>query len=174
VKPKAKGWGKFVAVPLLTNRRGGFYEDTDPLKLKDKSGEVILCYHCGRSAIDGQMVVTCDFCSCSWHLDCLDPPLFSTPPSNKKWMCPNHAQLFLRTKRIPKRHREINVSLRRGFQNDGHIEVNNDEEDEEDLEKRTFENEFAIENIKYRLPERGIKLDFLDKIATQALMANMS
>jgi len=60
----------------------------------------------------------------------------------------------------------VDVCLRRGFHNDGQrIEINNDDEDEERFERETFENPFTIDGKTYRLPERGVKLDFLDKVA---------
>lgn len=37
-------------------------------------------------------IVSCDHCSLHWHLDCLDPPVSSMPPSHKKWMCPAHVE----------------------------------------------------------------------------------
>lgn len=40
-------------------------------------------------------IVSCDYCTLHWHLDCLDPPLPTLPPFNKKWMCPNHAERVL-------------------------------------------------------------------------------
>jgi hypothetical protein len=40
-------------------------------------------------------IVSCDYCSLHWHLDCLDPPLSSMPPEGKRWMCPNHADKLL-------------------------------------------------------------------------------
>lgn len=35
-------------------------------------------------------MVSCDYCSSSWHLDCLEPPMSTMPLPTKKWMCPNH------------------------------------------------------------------------------------
>ncbi|UZJ56100.1 hypothetical protein CBS101457_005420 [Exobasidium rhododendri] len=47
-------------------------------------------------------IVSCDFCSLHWHLDCLDPPLASMPSLSRKWMCPNHIEHVLPSERIPK------------------------------------------------------------------------
>jgi len=65
--------------------------------------------------------------------------------------------------------RVVDVSLPRGFRNWGDIEVENDMDEEEVRQghrvlKDGFESDFDIDGITYRLPEKGIKLDFLDKI----------
>ncbi|EDV22608.1 uncharacterized protein TRIADDRAFT_59019 [Trichoplax adhaerens] len=38
-------------------------------------------------------LIHCDYCPLSFHLDCMDPPLTTTPSG--LWMCPNHAEHFL-------------------------------------------------------------------------------
>ena len=55
--------------------------------------------------------------------------------------------------------------LRRGHKNDGLIEIENEPEEEDSTE---FE-EITVSGVIYRLPERGIKLDFLDKIKQYAV-----
>ena len=47
-------------------------------------------------------VVSCDFCSLHWHLDCLTPPLASMPSLSRKWMCPNHVEHVQPSERVPK------------------------------------------------------------------------
>ena len=61
------------------------------------------------------------------------------------------------------------MSLPRGFRTWGDIEIENDEESEEEREGHRiledgFESDFSIDGTTYRLPEKGIKLDFLEKI----------
>lgn len=53
----------------------------------------------------------------------------------------------------------VDTLLRRGHKNDGLIEIENEEDDEDS----GFE-EITMSGVVYRLPERGIKLDFLDKV----------
>src|SRR6267142_117015 len=91
-------------------------EYRDPYRTKDKNGVPVLCFGCSTSALPGHMsqdtptsetrsrrqnahdtesekwrsIVSCDFCPLHWHLDCLNPPLLSMPPLDRKWMCPNH------------------------------------------------------------------------------------
>lgn len=103
-------------------------------------------------------------------MDCLDPPLVALPPLTKKWMCPLHASHAYRKMRRPKHKvRVVDVSLPRGFRTWGDIEIENDEESEEEREGHKiledgFESDFSIDGTTYRLPEKGIKLDFLEKI----------
>uniref|UniRef100_A0A914VW75 PHD-type domain-containing protein n=1 Tax=Plectus sambesii TaxID=2011161 RepID=A0A914VW75_9BILA len=48
-----------------------------------------LCYMCSRCCRDA-LLVQCDFCPLTFHLDCLDPPLAAAP--KERWMCPNHVE----------------------------------------------------------------------------------
>lgn len=143
----------------------------------------------GKGGIPTREIVGCDFCSCSWHLDCLDPPLASAPnrkSSNGKprhtWMCPAHIDDELlrldaalqkpsisargirphtgRSYRIrrPKNPKIIDIGLRRGFRNNGLIEIDNDSSGEEDEINR------ELSSSTFRVPEKGIKLDFIDRM----------
>lgn len=161
------------------------YEEAkaESLRLKDKAGKTILCCSCRQSALGGRLIISCDYCPSKWHLDCLDPPRATLPykqPSGDPrhtWMCPNHLEHELRAidlsikatgepnpdgklyrLRKPKNPRIIEPAISRGIPNNGLIEVINDPSDEEDDE---------INNqgpLIYRLTERGIKLDFIDKM----------
>jgi len=104
-------------------------------------------------------------------MDCIDPPLTALPPLTKKWMCPLHASHAYRRMRRPKhKMRTVDVSLPRGFKNWGDIEVENDPSDEEEtkeghkLLEDGISSEFEMNGTTHRLPEKGIKLDFLEKI----------
>jgi PHD-finger len=47
----------------------------------------------GDSSVDfGRPILSCDYCSLHWHMDCLDPPMTGIPAKEKKWMCPNHIE----------------------------------------------------------------------------------
>ncbi|KAL8822753.1 MAG: hypothetical protein Q9191_006520 [Dirinaria sp. TL-2023a] len=134
-------------------------------------------------------IVSCDYCVLSWHLDCLDPPLAINPktvrptldgkkrgPRSRQntytWMCPNHAasddpnlefrQGVSRTingkigkVRRPKHATIRDAGLRRGFQNNGLIEILNDPTEDEEEDDT---------GVIYRIQERGIKLDFIDRV----------
>jgi hypothetical protein len=101
---------------FFLSSRFGLVEDRDAHRLRDKNGGPVLCFKCGTSALPiglaatapaakrarrsptrvnaeiWKSIVSCDYCNLHWHLDCLDPPLPTMPPLNKKWMCPNHAE----------------------------------------------------------------------------------
>jgi hypothetical protein len=88
---------------LLSGSRKGFQEERDSHRLKDRNSKPVSCYACGGSSIplralttdpgsSWRQIVSCDYCSLSWHLDCLNPPLAVMPNTERKWMCPNHAE----------------------------------------------------------------------------------
>lgn len=52
--------------------------------------------------IGWRKIISCDFCSLHWHLDCLEPPMASMPSLSRKWMCPAHVDHAVRPERIPK------------------------------------------------------------------------
>jgi len=157
-------------VKQVRSNARGFIEEPDPFRLRDKLGRPIFCYRCGDTASTARRILSCDHCSQHWHMDCLDPPLTSLPPLTKKWMCPLHASHSYRRVRRPKHKlRLVDVSLPRGFKTHAEIEIENDDYMEEErqghkLLKGRFEDHFEIEGTTYRLPEKGIKLDFLEKI----------
>lgn len=144
-------------------------------------------------------LVPCDYCTLCWHLDCLDPPLATAPnkkPTNGKirqtWMCPNHAdhelanvkapairkglgstrkstpndllenQRTFRTRR-PKNATIVQTVMRRGHRNNGLIEI------EEEPSEEESEIEREMSGVIYRVPEHGIKLDFVDRIKRYVL-----
>jgi len=61
--------------------------------------------------------------------------------------------------RRPRNAKVVNTCLRRGHKNNGYIEIENSESENE---MQFTEQELG--GVIYRLPERGIKLDFIDKI----------
>ncbi|KAI4761816.1 hypothetical protein E4T52_06015 [Aureobasidium sp. EXF-3400] len=176
--------GKFVEQLATKTRRGAGYEELpDHFKTKDAKGQAILCYNCSLSSLGRREIITCDQCSAHWHLDCLDPPLANAPYRDhtgrkiRDWLCPLHADHVLRQMEVPRladrqfqRERRVNMrrprsakvvdtALSRGFINDGVIEIANDSsEDESEFE------EIEVASTVYRLPEKGIKLDFIDRV----------
>ena len=129
-------------------------------------------------------IIPCDYCNLSWHLDCIDPPQAVPPPrrSNNRprftWICPNHIDEELanvgptvkkssplqpetarryKTRR-PKDAKIVDIALHRGFKNNGLIEIENEaSEDESEIERE-------VSGIIYRVPEKGLKLDFIDRV----------
>lgn len=121
---------------VFKSTRSGFFEDQDVQKLTDKQGNLIFCYKCKGSALSGGPIARCDYCVLSWHLDCLNPPLPTVKTVGTKWKCPNHADHAFHKARRPKHAQIIDTNLRRGFKNDGNIDIL-DSSDEEQLEVNT-------------------------------------
>lgn len=157
--------------------RAGFIEEPDYKKLRDAKGNVIFCYRCRLTSNGKRDIIPCDFCPHRWHLDCLDPPL-AVPPRrrigdkpNATWRCPLHIENDLRSlndgdgsllgrqprHRMPKNPIPRDVSMTRGFRNNGVIDVELMKDDERI-------DEVEMPGTIYRLPERGIRLDFLDRV----------
>ena len=106
------------------------------------------------------------------------PPRGNNGRPRNSWMCPNHIDQELQALessvqtsariqpsnggthkvRRPKNARIVDTALRRGFVNNGLIEIENEPtDDEDDVEKEAF-------GVVYRVPERGVKLDFIDRV----------
>ncbi|GME40736.1 putative zinc finger phd-type protein [Neofusicoccum parvum] len=167
----------------LNKGRGGWDEVPDNTRLVDAKGNAILCSQCGKSSLNKQQIIQCDVCNANWHLECLDPPMANPPPipfnsrHRNIWKCPRHIDRDLRSieptvssalgsKRIfrirkPKNPKVVDVNMGRGFRNMGVIEVASDSSDSE--KEFTDVNE-EDEGTVYRLPSKGIKLDFISKV----------
>lgn len=178
---------------MLTNHsrnRPGYDEPPDFTKQKDGKGNIVLCYHCGKSSEGSRPIIQCDFCSENWHLDCIDPPLANPPArglDGKKihdWMCPLHADHELRKMdtsllvaprtgrkvhiRRPRNAKVTETALQRGFRNNGVIDVL---DDDSDSDSEFFEEDDQNQSIVYKLPASGIKLDFIDKVKRYILFS---
>jgi hypothetical protein len=104
------------------------------------------------------------------------PPRINNGKHRQKWMCPNHADHELlalghsskgyanRGKahkvRKAKNAKVVDTSLKRGFTNNGLIEIENEPSDSE---TEDYQNQWDFSTV-FRLPERGVKLDFIDKV----------
>ncbi|KXN90458.1 hypothetical protein AN958_04130 [Leucoagaricus sp. SymC.cos] len=173
--------------------RLGLLEDRDPYRLRDRNGAPVLCFKCGVTALPSGLaatapaskrtrrsssvrsasedswrpIVSCDFCNLHWHLDCLDPPLPSMPPYNKKWMCPNHSEKALSIRRrIPKSNPYPVIEIDRPGQfNNGNIDIVPSEHAiPVQQPARIATDEVLINGRRYRVPERTIVLDFWGKL----------
>ncbi|KAG6889787.1 hypothetical protein C0992_004205 [Termitomyces sp. T32_za158] len=176
--------------PPRLNRHGQL-EERDTHRLRDKNGAPVLCFRCGTSALPGGLaaaspatkrarrssalsktgeawknIISCDYCTLHWHLDCLDPPLSTIPPFSKKWMCPNHAERILPPKRrIPKQNATpIEITKPKQY-NNGNIEVTHPLAIHPDTgAQKVTVDEVLINGRRYRVPERVIVLDFWNKL----------
>lgn len=66
--------------------------------------------------------------------------------------------------RRPKNSKIVDTSLNRGFINNGVIEVQEDDSDSDDSDFYDQEDGVEEEATIYRLPAKGIKLDFIDAV----------
>ncbi|KIW29653.1 uncharacterized protein PV07_05451 [Cladophialophora immunda] len=176
-----------VGLPRTQNNtakmnRAGFIEEPNYKETRDSKGHIIRCYRCDMTA-NGRDIIPCDFCPARWHLDCIDPPLAVPPrrrPGDKpgaSWRCPLHVEHDLvavgrqsekapgelgRVPRLrkPKNAVPLDVSVTRGFRNNGIIEVDL-MKDEPELDKTK---EVQMHGKIYRIPEMGIRLDFIDRV----------
>lgn len=178
--------------PPRLNRHGQL-EEREPYRLKDKNGVPVLCFRCGTSTLPSvvdvsappakrsrrstpsshsttpevwRSMVSCDYCSLHWHLDCLDPPLVTMPPFNKKWMCPNHVDHALQPKRrVPKQTPPmIDITKPRQF-NNGNIDIIHPQGTS--IAEKLILDEILINGRRYRVPEKVIMLDFWNKISKE-------
>ncbi|EST07480.2 Zinc finger, PHD-finger [Kalmanozyma brasiliensis GHG001] len=111
--------GDYVNAGMLRQvkpNKHGLIEARDPYRLKDKNGDVVLCYRCGGTALPAEStadpqhvaastpaehtvregtgwrkIVSCDFCPLHWHIDCVDPLMLGMPSNLRRWMCPAHS-----------------------------------------------------------------------------------
>ncbi|KAL0071640.1 hypothetical protein AAF712_001497 [Marasmius tenuissimus] len=176
--------------PPRLNRHGQL-EDRDAHRLRDRNGQPVLCFRCGMSALPENVAATapstkrarkatekalqyevwkdmisCDYCSLHWHLDCLDPPLSSMPSFTKRWMCPNHAEKIIPSKRrIPKQNVTPIEITKTSQWNNGNIDVlESDISPPANPQKKVAVDEVLINGRRYRVPERIILLDFWNKL----------
>lgn len=59
-----------------------------------------LCNICRKSCRIAPLI-KCDFCSLTFHGDCLDPPMIKLPGPFEPWMCPVHPEHLLAKKFLP-------------------------------------------------------------------------
>ena len=187
VKTGDEGEYEEIGLPRTQNNnppkmnRAGFFDEPDYKATRDTKGNIITCYRCGLTS-HGRDIIPCDYCPSRWHLDCLDPPLAVAPKRrfgdkpNHSWRCPLHSEHDLtnigrngaaapgdlgRIPRLrkPKSAMAYDVSMTRGFRNNGIVEIEL-EKDDTDAELRQLEMQGRIN----RITERGVKLDFIDRV----------
>ena len=159
---------EIVAATKPPRRRKDDEQPPDFYRLCDAQGNPAICHGCSKGSGNVRPIIPCSVCAVFWHLDCLDPPM-TQPPPLRNWKCPLHVEELLakvpgvlapahrlrKPKQLPP---VIRPAFSRGFINDGYIEV--DLEETENLSGwRNLETYGRI----VRLPERGIKLDFLSR-----------
>ncbi|KAK4238940.1 hypothetical protein C8A03DRAFT_14636 [Achaetomium macrosporum] len=158
---------EFVA-PVKPNRKRKYEEDQVPdlFRVRDAEGKAVICHGCQKSSSPDRAIIPCSGCGIFWHLDCLDPPL-ANPPLLRTWKCPLHADEILPKlvalgpahKYRKVRHAPvIRPAFSRGYVNNGYIDVQLEDSDDESGWR-----DFETFGRTVRLPEKGIKLDFLSR-----------
>lgn len=156
-------------------------EFDDPLNgIYDKDNKPYLCYHCGESGLRKE-IINCDYCSLSWHLDCLDPPLTCVKKLGSKWKCPNHIDDLAAPLRKFKNQTIIQVSNIENFERSGklpinaNIEIVNIEDKLAALKKEIKAlhdgNNLNLKysNLTFKLSEENIILDFINSTKIKKL-----
>ena len=155
-------------------------------EIQDSNGKTIICHGCRLAANGKRLMLPCDYCPAWWHFSCVDPPLTAPPrratgdKANATWTCPLHHEQDLRNlgsgesssrgphprKRPQKAPAIVDVGLSRGFKNDGRIMVDLEPDPTPVIESdsESEPDDLDLPGTIYRLPEKGIKLDFLDRI----------
>lgn len=183
--------GEYVEVVAPpTNKKGaprtdnsGAMKPPNYKDLRDKHGNLRLCYRCGLTTGGDREMMPCDYCTNEWHLDCLDPPASVIPkrfgPDGKPpppWRCPLHIERDLTEHgraqgvevghlgRQPRIRRPKNaISVLQSFarpvpSNNGIIDVQLEPE-LPDLNVKTVE----MGGNVIRIPEKKVILDFIKK-----------
>lgn len=126
----------------------------------------MLCHQCHQGVTANRPIIPCSVCGLNWHLECLDPPL-AVPPVLRNWRCPCHVEdAFMADLAPAHKYRKIKnapvieQAYSRGMRNNGWIEIEEDDDDEAEDTWATARRDFGR---VYRLPEKGIKLDFLSR-----------
>jgi len=130
-------------------------------------------------------ILSCDFCSLHWHLDCVTPPLSGMPSMMRKWMCPNHVEHLQASRRVPKASSLIQTvdlpipssanigpgqTYRMRVRNDGDVDIVPDPLDEffnDNGSGRSLDSGWedissgrAGQRLRYRVPEKVVRTDF--------------
>lgn len=155
----------------MTRNRAGWDEQPDYFRTRDLKGKVILCHLCETTASSpDRMIIPCTYCGLYWHLDCLPIPLAKEPGAGRQWRCPLHVDdLLLQVPDLlAPAHRfrklkgasAIKPALSRGVRNNGYIEIESEVSEPESVETFFDKNQYGK---VYKLPSRGLKLDFITK-----------
>lgn len=142
-----------------------------------------------RAPPHGRRMLSCDFCHLHWHLDCVDPPMQTMPPTTRRWKCPahsSHAEPRVRIPRAANQVKTIDVPLAtapppaaRAPRPLGEVEVLADPNDRyfdhESGKGHSSEppyDEVTVSNsngtrLRYRIPEKTIRLEFWSRAALE-------
>ena len=109
---------------------------------------------------------------CPNHVDHTLANLHAIPPAPGRSSTRKAASDQLQKQRVfrtrkPKQANIVEIALKRGFRNNGLIEV----EEEQSEEESEIDREMS--GVIYKVPEHGIKLDFIDRIKQYITLLNI-
>lgn len=135
------------------------YSDPNLLREMDVQG-LISCTQCGKGTDGERPIISCDYCPCRFHLDCLDPP--RAIPSNPYvgWMCPNHVtpEDMIATKETA----DGDECVRRVRRTKAMKSIDIDLRLSDNPYKTTFDDEWREQRA--RLPAGDVILDFISSV----------
>ena len=165
--------------------RAGLVDMHDGKRTRDKDGTLLICHRCKRLAAHNRELISCDYCPAKWHMECVDHPMAIPPrrrPHDKAgstWRCPLHMDDIMNDINVknnepynlerrgrlpkvrkPKRAIPYDPDQRRGYRNNGNIQVLLEEDQEPTFKTIDWMGQ------QVRLSEQAIKLDFIDKVRT--------
>lgn len=169
--PPPRGWS--LANPHFRATKKEKEEKLENIEFQrviNADGTPALCFKCQQGSREDRLMVPCSLCGLNWHIDCLDPPL-AIPPV-RSWRCPCHVDdintgIIARLAPAHKLRKVKGAPIKeqaysRGMPNNGNIEIEEDSDDDELDFTRQGYNDFGR---VYRVPEKGIKLDFISRYA---------
>lgn len=152
-------------------------EMDDPINgIYDLNNQPYFCYKCGESGNREREIINCDYCSLSWHLDCIDYefPMTNVKKLGSKWKCPNHVDnLSTLPLRKFKNQEILTVNNIKNFEKingklpiNANIEIINIEDKLKSLKDKLKllknDTNLKFNNITFQLSEEEIILDFIN------------
>lgn len=160
----------------------------DPLNgIYDKNNNPFFCYYCGESGLNNKELIHCDYCSLSWHIDCLNPPLTSIKKLGSKWKCPNHIDDLDVPRRRFKDPEIIEISNISNFEKNGRLPINssidiiNIEDKLNKLKNEVkllnqnsccFNSNLKFSNLIFKINEEDIILNFINSAKIKKINDN--
>lgn len=158
--------------PHGRGNKSGRADEQFMTRLYDNKGKLIVCVRCGQTSNGNRPIIQCDYCPCYWHLDCCDPPLANAPTQKSgsdrlyhNWMCPNHVDHELFTVNFDEDGEYAGRTKIRRPRHPRVIDVDVLPSDEEAV--RLEEQESL--GVVYRVSERGLQLDFINRVKRENL-----
>lgn len=162
-------------------------QDKGKGKQKENEMEEVSSLDPSQSHPGWRKILSCDFCSLHWHLDCVTPPVSGMPSMMRKWMCPNHVEHLQPSRRVPKASSQLQTidlpiptasnigpgqTYKMRVRNDGDVDIIPDPLDEffqDNGSGRALDSGWediarSGPRLRYRVPEKVVRTDFWMRI----------